>query len=325
MLIMSGAIALLIFCAGFVYAEGPRLKKYFAAQDKPLIAAQLPLSSTSPSVFDKDTDEDGLPDWEEKLYGTDMNNPDTDGDGTTDGEEIRLGRNPAKTGPDDKLAYLEDPHFATSSTDISGIKKEFFAKYLQDESAQIREATFRSLIKKEFNPKLVVPQNQLVDLNITSDNSKEALHEYGNVFGKLILDKYTKPTSRKEEDILADATKQKTDAALQELQLPAITYRNFASDLKAMKVPSSLASSHLLIVNGYQGMSMGLLNMLHLFTQPIQGSGGYTAYTKGYADVTEGYAGIIVLFAKQGVTFDKEEPGAMFQYKPVQNSTTTNP
>jgi len=41
-----------------------------------------------------DTDEDGLPDYIENLYGTDLNNPDTDGDGYTDGEETESGYDP---------------------------------------------------------------------------------------------------------------------------------------------------------------------------------------------------------------------------------------
>jgi len=49
----------------------------------------------------KDTDSDGLLDWEEYLWNTDINNPDTDGDETSDAEEVRLNRNPKKAGPDD--------------------------------------------------------------------------------------------------------------------------------------------------------------------------------------------------------------------------------
>jgi len=41
-----------------------------------------------------DTDDDGLSDYEEWLYGTDINNPDTDGDGLSDFEEIVLGTDP---------------------------------------------------------------------------------------------------------------------------------------------------------------------------------------------------------------------------------------
>ena len=44
-------------------------------------------------LLNKDTDNDGLKDWEEILWKTDPNNPDTDGDKTTDGEEIKLNRN----------------------------------------------------------------------------------------------------------------------------------------------------------------------------------------------------------------------------------------
>ncbi len=40
-------------------------------------------------ALEKDTDGDGLKDWEEGLWGTDINNPDSDGDGSSDYDEIR--------------------------------------------------------------------------------------------------------------------------------------------------------------------------------------------------------------------------------------------
>ena len=42
----------------------------------------------------KDGDADGLQDWEERLYETDLNNPDSDGDGILDGLEVRTGSDP---------------------------------------------------------------------------------------------------------------------------------------------------------------------------------------------------------------------------------------
>ena len=41
-----------------------------------------------------DTDEDGLTDPEEKLYGTDPNDPDSDDDGVNDGDEVAAGTDP---------------------------------------------------------------------------------------------------------------------------------------------------------------------------------------------------------------------------------------
>ncbi|MFH0805156.1 MAG: hypothetical protein V1916_03095 [Patescibacteria group bacterium] len=45
-----------------------------------------------------DTDNDGLTDEQEEIWGTDPKNPDTDGDGFKDGDEIKNGFNPLKAG-----------------------------------------------------------------------------------------------------------------------------------------------------------------------------------------------------------------------------------
>ena len=56
----------------------------------------------------KDTDKDGLSDYEEKnIYGTNPLDPDTDKDGMKDGEEVKKGRNPLGKG---KLKDLFIPH-----------------------------------------------------------------------------------------------------------------------------------------------------------------------------------------------------------------------
>lgn len=50
-----------------------------------------------------DSDQDGLTDSEEKLYGTNSQNSDTDGDSYSDGAEVRSGYNPLKPAPGDKV------------------------------------------------------------------------------------------------------------------------------------------------------------------------------------------------------------------------------
>lgn len=57
------------------------------------------------SACDKkvDSDCDGLTNAEEKLYGTNLDEPDTDGDSYSDGVEIESGYDPLKAAPGDKI------------------------------------------------------------------------------------------------------------------------------------------------------------------------------------------------------------------------------
>ncbi len=328
-IIISGAIAVAIISGG-VYIKLSSQPH----QESKLITQDIGLSTSSPTnaeFTDRDTDGDGLPDWEERLYGSDPLKKDTDGDGTPDGAEVRQGRDPAKANTaksgqpaNDMLTRLQDPHFATSSTDILGIKKEFFAKYLASQSKDIRTTTYRNLLGS-FDVKKYRPQVEFVGLDVSSDNSTEGLRTYGNEFG-LLIKKYTVRSHRTEEEILNDvlernaATSTKREA-LKELQLPAITYRNFASDLKAMKVPSTLAKPHLLIINGYLGMSQGLLDLQAFYDNPVIAAGGYEGYTSKRFDVTNGYARLIKIFSEKSVKFGKDEPGAPFYWNTAQPTT----
>jgi len=59
-------------------------------------------SSTAQNIF-QDSDQDGLSNDEEKLYGTDPSNKDSDGDGYGDGVEVESGYDPMKRAPGDKI------------------------------------------------------------------------------------------------------------------------------------------------------------------------------------------------------------------------------
>lgn len=59
-------------------------------------------NSSGNNVF-QDTDQDGLSNDEERLYGTNPNQADTDRDGYSDGAEVRSGYDPLKPAPGDKI------------------------------------------------------------------------------------------------------------------------------------------------------------------------------------------------------------------------------
>jgi hypothetical protein len=77
-----------------------------------LLLALLVVSSVPYASFAQDSDNDGLPDAQEKILGTDPNKPDTDGDGLLDGEEYFVYfTNPTKADTDeDGIADKQDPY-----------------------------------------------------------------------------------------------------------------------------------------------------------------------------------------------------------------------
>lgn len=97
-------VILLIGLAGFVITS--QLTKKIA---KPTNSPSIPLSAVVDkddpiSIAQKDTDGDGIKDWEEVIINTDPKNPDTDGDGAPDGKEVDQGRSPVKAGPHDRVS-----------------------------------------------------------------------------------------------------------------------------------------------------------------------------------------------------------------------------
>lgn len=86
----------IISFAFFVYAEQPFDKNVF-----------------------NDSDQDGLSDEEERMYGTDSFNRDSDGDGYSDGAEIKSGYDPLKAAPGDRFISPNNNPGVYAKTEIS--------------------------------------------------------------------------------------------------------------------------------------------------------------------------------------------------------------
>ena len=101
----SVLVAIFVLFAGVIFGGFLVLKsKSGSASISQQIGYLLNVNgNNSGSENDSDTDNDGLKNWEEKIYGTDPDNPDTDSDGYLDGEEVASGYDPAKKAPNDEL------------------------------------------------------------------------------------------------------------------------------------------------------------------------------------------------------------------------------
>lgn len=149
-------------------AQNQKLAPFFAA-DK-----EHPLS-----IAEKDTDGDGIKDWEEIIIGTDPNNPDTDHDGTPDGQEINEKRIPVEAGPSDATirplnSFLSqsDGTSASPTPTLNPITKPSPAADINN--LQIEEEVFHTLNPKEFLDVIAELQDILVRNHYIKDNERIA-------------------------------------------------------------------------------------------------------------------------------------------------------
>ena len=262
----------------------------------------------------KDTDGDGLYDWEENLWGTDINNPDTDGDGTSDGDEVAQGRNPLVAGPDDIIYDSGLFLFGDTEGEMSEAKKEFYSLFLQQKGKEIDEMTIASLMqnfdKEEFVNK---DKHTLSDLKLSSKNDEDSLRVYGNNLGEIFAryaDKEDYPYD--EVAIFGAAITNRSSAGLEKLEFVSSAYKNFAEDLLAIKTPMSASEYHLALVNGYSMLSETTGAMRFFFENPLRGGLAYETYVGQTAINQAAFFNMILYFEDKGVVFDENEPGSLF-------------
>jgi len=262
-----------------------------------------------------DTDSDGLYNWEEILWQTDVINPDTDGDGLNDGDEIKQNRNPLLAGPDDVLydnSGLVLPGLLDE--EISDVKQKFYSDFLKQRGEQIREATLQSLVKNFDNEEFINEKKySLSNLKTSSQNDEEFLREYGNTMGT-VFSRYanTKDYPYDEMEIFRRAIEKSDFSNLPKLEFVSIMYNNIANDLLAITAPMSAAENHLMLVNGYYMLSKTTDAMRFLLEDPLRSGLAYETYVGQTAINQASFFNMVIYFQNKQVVFEKEEPGWLF-------------
>ncbi|PID83267.1 hypothetical protein CSB11_01885 [Candidatus Campbellbacteria bacterium] len=127
------------------------------------------------NVSEKDTDDDGLLDWQERLYKTDVNNPDTDNDGVLDGKEVKKGTDPTDTFNSKK-----------SQNDVKKINEDT-EKQILNKELNVTEKVARELFMKTVDIKKEGLNKNIGALNFAA----EELYEESDIFkiSKILTEK----------------------------------------------------------------------------------------------------------------------------------------
>lgn len=270
---------------------------------------------------DKDSDNDGLKDWEETLWKTDPNNPDTDGDGTLDGDEINQGRNPLKPGPDD--LYSKNYSFAADKTNSNSaeqlsvtakLSRDFLSQYLAAKAlngGKLDESTKENLINSfSSNIDLSISSriHNLSDFKISSDNSKEAIRNYGNQLGAIIK-KYSEPAPEMELIVFKRAIESNDQAELKKLDKNINAYDNMTKEFVNLTIPSSAQEIHLNLVNSFAYIKEIISNLQNFFQDPVGSLAALKQYQDASKTMSDTLTSIDNYFRDNGVFFGKDDPG----------------
>jgi len=162
---------------------------------KILEQSKTPVTGCQPNPNDKnkDSDNDGLTDWEENTWQTDACKPDSDGDGYLDGEEIASGYNPAIPAPNDLLQGTDPNQTRLLPSNLTQALAQILGEKITggemglitdaselmaiDTSNQIVNQALQEIVTRSIQ-EFSLPNIPDKEIIISSDNSLIAIEEY---------------------------------------------------------------------------------------------------------------------------------------------------
>lgn len=242
-------------------------------------------NTTVANLVNKDTDLDGVLDWEEGLWGTDPMKKETT-EGTPDSlaiERLKI-QQTAQVDGEGLPLYGNNNQGTENLTETDKFSREFFSTVatLNQNGTMDQETMDKlgiSLAEKIQNS---VPRKvfTLTDVKIIKDDSVEAVKNYNNTLNK-IHKKYQTNRSAIDvlEEFIADENNINTDV-LSELNPIIEQTQNVINELKKISVPESLASLHLDFINGMERLVENLTDIQFYDTDVIVALSAMGQYEK---------------------------------------------
>ncbi|MFA7285933.1 MAG: hypothetical protein WC011_03775 [Candidatus Paceibacterota bacterium] len=231
----------------------------------------------------KDTDGDGVADWEEQFWGTDKNNKFTF-EGISDFQYVENKRTALN-------GEQEIENRTLTQTDI--FAREFFPALLALNSEGVDQDTINNfstaLGQKILNPEIKVLYFESdIKINNTEDgNSRLAYYKKVQAtFNKFKDAGIGNELNIISQGLLSYSNEGKTGQSA-ELLLVGGAYQDFAKEILAVSVPSSLSEAHLQIINSAHNVGETVINMSEVIGDPIVGLSALSAYEKYSQDLID--------------------------------------
>jgi hypothetical protein len=306
----SGIVGALIIAAvliggAFILSSNP--STFFHAQVADAESTQQLLQDYS----QKDSDHDGLPDWEEALYGTDPYNAHSFSPTLTDGQAVAEG--------------LIKPKFTTTAAESSttdaaeqvpgiaaapGSMTDQFAQNLfgqfisqsggKDPSTSDIDSFAQQAMQQEVQNHTHTDSYTLSDVKTSGTGSDAMLAYEDSADG--VLSSQNVSASEDELTYFSDDEEKNDPDALSKVAAIGNAYTAMAVGLIAIPSPVEAQYAHLEIANAMANLGEDITDMSMANTDPLRAYLGLQQYEVDTPALTAAYADMYVVFAKDGIT-----------------------
>lgn len=251
--------------------------------------------ATREIIEELDTDNDGVKDWEEALWGLDLDNADTDGDGVLDGQEVEERRAELRS-RDEFVDVLEEPTTETEKiarqllTVALNINQASGGKMTEEEIAAIAQGFMGSI-----EPQLV-EMYSIGDLKINSSTTAQSYYDEMSQ-ALAFLDEVPK----NELLILEQAIGTNREKFLDELGPIIEAYAKVPEAILEKDVPSQVANYHLDYINAITQKAIALVSMAQYFKDPVIAVRGVQEYGIADENLTQAVQNITSYLKNNGI------------------------
>ena len=273
------------------------------------------------AIATKDVDGDGLPDWEEILYGTSPSTTDTFHLGMTDGEAVIRGLIVPKAIADIPVAGSEtSPSGAPSEGTITAaFAKTFFTLYLAAKQASGGADLSESDMNNVANQALQSLSTSFTDApdfksakNLTtSGTGAEALKTFA-VQAEAVLMRKSSNATKSEILYLQDAVEKDDAEALLFISSIAKAYRESAVGLAVLPVPEELAEDDLALINALMRTSQIADDFTRVNDDPLATILALQQYPQTVLALGNAFIHIGTIYKTADISLPAGAPGAAF-------------
>lgn len=276
----------------------------------------------------KDSDGDGLTDWEEALYGTSPNITDTFNLGMTDGEAVTKGLIVPKAIADISLAT---PSLSSMPTDGSlpqapaegtltaAFAKSFFTLYLSAKQANggadLSENDMSNIANEALNSlssaiTAATDFKSIKDINVSGSDSED--FKLYAIQAEAVLMKNTSNATTSAINYLKSAVENNDVTVLPHIVSIAKAYRDSAAGLVALSVPAELVADHLLLVNSIMRISQITADFARVNEDALASILALQQYPQTVFKMGNAFININKIYRIVGISLPAGTPGASF-------------